>query len=184
MCEGLPLPWQTFTVYKRSIRPRLPCGIICGKSSNAQLLLGSIGISPLPGSLPAAQTEVSLSPASVIAATGSNPAFMRISFIAHPILESSRACENGLGLLTPIQGMYLMNVYSVLKVHIRGVYPLTYELGTFCPNWAEKFLIFLNFFSGTKKPADFSASLSSFYWFIYALEWAIELQFISASVDR
>ena len=63
-------------------------------------------------------TEVSLSPVPVLASAGSNPDFAALVLIALPLGVFADQLP-GLELITPTQGMCLMNVYSIFKV-LRG----------------------------------------------------------------
>ena len=50
------------------------------------------------------------------------------------LLRSSRVCKNSLRTPRPkAQGMYLMSVYSVFKVHFQGQPPFTHQLKVFDP---------------------------------------------------
>ena len=60
-------------------------------------------------------TEVSLSPVPVLASAGSNPDFAALVLIALPLGVFADRLP-GLELITPTQGMCLMNVYSIFKV--------------------------------------------------------------------
>jgi hypothetical protein len=64
------------------------------------------------------------------------PAANRLSSpkLDRSLLRSSRVCKNSLRTPRPkAQGMYLMSVYSVFKVHFQGQPPFTHQLKVFDP---------------------------------------------------